>query len=157
MPSVEASGVVGERRSARRRGAAVDPDHALPRVLAPVPADPRREPRCRRPSPPCAPRSQSCSSASTSTGFFWGDCSLSNALFRRDAGALSAYLVDAETSELHDRLSDGQRTHDLDIAEENLAGELYDLAAELGRDVVDDPFEFGSERPRARTTSCGTS
>ncbi len=65
-------------------------------------------------------------------GFFWGDCSLSNALFRRDAGALSAYLVDAETGELHERLSDGQRSHDLDIAEENLAGELYDLAAELG-------------------------
>ena len=75
-------------------------------------------------------------------GFFWGDCSLSNALFRRDAGALSAYLVDAETSEWHERLSDGQRRHDLDIAEENLAGELHDLAAELGREVVDDPFAF---------------
>jgi uncharacterized protein DUF4032 len=77
-------------------------------------------------------------------GFFWGDCSLSNALFRRDAGALSAYLVDAETSELHERLSDGQRQLDLDIAEENLAGELHDLAAELDRDVVDDPFEFAA-------------
>ena len=77
-------------------------------------------------------------------GFFWGDCSLSNALFRRDAGALSAYLVDAETSELHDRLTDGQRSHDLDIAEENLAGELHDLTAELGREVVDDPFEFAA-------------
>jgi len=77
-------------------------------------------------------------------GFFWGDCSLSNALFRRDAGALSAYLVDAETSELHERLTDGQRNHDLDIAEESLAGELHDLTAELGRDVVDDPFEFAA-------------
>ena len=77
-------------------------------------------------------------------GFFWGDCSLSNALFRRDAGALSAYLVDAETSEIHERLSDGQRHHDLDIAEENIAGELHDLAAELERDVVDDPFEFAA-------------
>ena len=77
-------------------------------------------------------------------GFFWGDCSLSNALFRRDAGALSAYLVDAETSELHERLSDGQRLHDLDIAEENIAGELHDLAAELERDVVEDPFEFAA-------------
>ena len=46
-------------------------------------------------------------------GFFWGDCSLSNMLFRRDAGALSAYLVDAETGELHPALSDGQRRHDL--------------------------------------------
>jgi hypothetical protein len=70
-------------------------------------------------------------------GFFWGDCSLSNALFRRDAGALAAYLVDAETGEVHERLSDGQRRHDLAIAEENLAGELEDLAAELGRPVVD--------------------
>jgi hypothetical protein len=77
-------------------------------------------------------------------GFFWGDCSLSNLLFRRDAGALSAYLVDAETGELHERLSDGQRRHDLDIAEENLIGELYDLAAELGEEA-DDPFELGAQ------------
>jgi hypothetical protein len=78
-------------------------------------------------------------------GFFWGDCSLSNALFRRDAGALSAYLVDAETGELHERLSDGQRRHDLGIAEENLSGELYDLAAELERDIVDDPWAFAED------------
>jgi hypothetical protein len=78
-------------------------------------------------------------------GFFWGDCSLSNALFRRDAGALSAYLVDAETGELEDRLSDGQREHDLAIAEENLVGELYDLAAELDREVVDDPVAFAED------------
>ena len=43
------------------------------------------------------------------SGFFWGDCSLSNTLFRLDAGALAAYLVDAETSELHPALTDGQR------------------------------------------------
>ncbi|HEY2542557.1 MAG TPA: DUF4032 domain-containing protein [Gaiellaceae bacterium] len=78
-------------------------------------------------------------------GFFWGDCSLSNALFRRDAGALSAFLVDAETGELHERLSDGQRGHDLDIAEENIVGELYDLSAELDRDVVDDPGAFAED------------
>ena len=35
-------------------------------------------------------------------GFFWGDVSLSNTLFRRDAGAFAAYLVDAETGELHE-------------------------------------------------------
>ncbi|MBN9619194.1 MAG: DUF4032 domain-containing protein, partial [Actinobacteria bacterium] len=62
-------------------------------------------------------------------GFYWGDCSLSNTLFRRDAGALAAYLVDAETGEMHTRLSDGQRSHDLDIATENIAGELFDLQA----------------------------
>ncbi len=60
-------------------------------------------------------------------GFFWGDCSLSNVLFRRDAGQLAAYLVDAETSELHEQLSDGQRAHDLELAEENIAGELLDI------------------------------
>jgi tRNA A-37 threonylcarbamoyl transferase component Bud32 len=85
-------------------------------------------------------------------GFFWGDCSLSNALFRRDAGALSAYLVDAETGELHDKLSDGQRHHDIDIAEENITGELYDLSAELERDVVADPLAF-AEDVRARYES----
>lgn len=78
-------------------------------------------------------------------GFFWGDCSLSNALFRRDAGALSAYLVDAETGEMHEKLSDGQRGHDLAIAEENLTGELYDLSAELERDVVPDPGAFAED------------
>jgi tRNA A-37 threonylcarbamoyl transferase component Bud32 len=66
-------------------------------------------------------------------GFFWGDCSLSNALFRRDAGALQAYLVDAETGELHRTLSPGQRRHDLEIAEQNLHGELLDVEAEIGR------------------------
>ncbi|MFN2629163.1 MAG: hypothetical protein ABR569_11060 [Gaiellaceae bacterium] len=58
-------------------------------------------------------------------GFIWGDCSLFNTLFRRDAGALSAYLVDAETGELHGQVSDGQRRYDLDIAKENFAGELF--------------------------------
>lgn len=63
-------------------------------------------------------------------GFFWGDVSLSNTLFRRDAGAFAAYLVDAETGELHDRsLSDGQRDQDLEIGRINIAGELLDLQA----------------------------
>ena len=62
-------------------------------------------------------------------GFWWGDVSLSNTLFRRDAGAFAAYLVDAETGELRARLSDGQREHDLDIARVNIAGELMDLEA----------------------------
>jgi tRNA A-37 threonylcarbamoyl transferase component Bud32 len=65
-------------------------------------------------------------------GFAWGDCSLSNTLFRRDAGGLSAYLVDAETGERHPSLTDGQREYDLMTAEENIVGELYDLTAELG-------------------------
>ncbi len=62
-------------------------------------------------------------------GVYWGDCSLSNTLFRRNAGALQAYLVDAETSEVHAPLSSGLRAHDLDIMEENVYGGLADLAA----------------------------
>ncbi len=62
-------------------------------------------------------------------GFYWGDCSLSNTLFRRDAGALSAYIIDVETGERHPSLSDGQRRHDLTIATENVAGDLEDLQA----------------------------
>jgi tRNA A-37 threonylcarbamoyl transferase component Bud32 len=62
-------------------------------------------------------------------GFYWGDCSLSNTLFRRDAGALSAYIIDLETGERHPSLSDGQRRLDLQIATENVAGDLIDLAA----------------------------
>ncbi len=62
-------------------------------------------------------------------GFWWGDVSLSNALFRRDAGSFAAYLVDAETGQLFPHLSDGQREHDLDIARVNIAGELMDLQA----------------------------
>ncbi len=78
-------------------------------------------------------------------GFFWGDCSLSNALFRRDAGALTAYLVDAETGELHPELSDGQRRHDLELARENVAGELMDLEATVGFPPDLDPVDTASE------------
>jgi tRNA A-37 threonylcarbamoyl transferase component Bud32 len=78
-------------------------------------------------------------------GFFWGDCSLSNALFRRDAGELSAYLVDAETGELHPSLSDGQREHDLILAEENVVGELLDVTAETGVLENIDPLDTAQE------------
>ncbi len=71
-------------------------------------------------------------------GFYWGDVSLSNTLFRRDAGEFAAYLVDAETGELHQTLSRGQREYDLDLAFTNIAGELMDLASgDLLDDVVD--------------------
>ena len=63
------------------------------------------------------------------TGVFWGDCSPSNILFRRDAGAMMAYLVDAETAEVHPTISDQLREHDLDIAHENLVGGVLDLQA----------------------------
>ncbi len=63
-------------------------------------------------------------------GFYWGDCSLSNLLFRRDAGELMAYLVDAETAVYRSPLPDGMRQADLELARENLGGGLYDLEAE---------------------------
>jgi len=74
-------------------------------------------------------------------GFFWGDCSLSNTLFRRDAGAFAAYLVDAETGELHDSVTSGQRAHDLYTAEINLFGELLDLQEGGLLDTIIDPQE----------------
>src|SRR5262245_3010382 len=74
-------------------------------------------------------------------GFFWGDCSLSNTLFRRDAGALQAYIIDVETAEHHEELTPGQRDLDLMIATDNVAGGLLDLQA-AGRLAPEiDPIE----------------
>jgi hypothetical protein len=90
-------------------------------------------------------------------GFFWGDVSLSNTLFRRDAGKFAAYLVDAETGQLYDsRLSNGQRENDLEIARVNIAGELMDLIAsgkaapeidanEISQRIVDKYHELWKE------------
>jgi hypothetical protein len=72
------------------------------------------------------------------TGFSWGDCSLSNTLFRRDAGAFAAYLVDAETGNLYPKLSEGQRSEDIEILRLNIFGECLDLqAAELMHESID--------------------
>ena len=79
------------------------------------------------------------------SGFFWGDCSLSNTLFRLDAGALAAHVVDVETSELHPTLSDGQRDLDVELAGERIAGELFDLEAS-GRLATDvDPLGMAAD------------
>lgn len=78
-------------------------------------------------------------------GFFWGDVSLSNTLFRRDAGAFAAYLVDAETGELMPgSLSDGQRDNDPEIARINVAGELFDLQAGGHLDDDIDPIDVAN-------------
>jgi Lipopolysaccharide kinase (Kdo/WaaP) family. len=77
-------------------------------------------------------------------GFYWGDCSLSNALFRLDAGRYSAYLVDAETGEIRPSLSHGQRALDLEIAHENVAGEFMDLAAGFGLPDSLDPIDLAA-------------
>jgi hypothetical protein len=81
-------------------------------------------------------------------GFMWGDCSLSNTLFRLDAGALAAYLVDAETSEQHPVLSDGKRSYDVDLAFERVGGELFDLQAGGLLPAYIDPVEVAEEIPR---------
>ncbi|NJQ00167.1 DUF4032 domain-containing protein [Streptomyces zingiberis] len=77
-------------------------------------------------------------------GFAWGDCSLSNTLFRRDAGAYAAYLVDAETGQLQPGLSRGQREYDLEVARVNISGELMDLEAGGSLHPSVDPVEFGT-------------
>jgi hypothetical protein len=78
-------------------------------------------------------------------GFFWGDCSLSNTLFRRDAGELAAYCVDLETGEWHGELTEGQRRIELEVTELNVAGGLMDLQAELGLPPDPDPIETAAD------------
>ena len=77
------------------------------------------------------------------SGVYWGDCSLANTLFRRDGDKIQAFLVDAETSEIHPTLSDGQRAYDLEILVENVAFGLADLAALQDRpDRIDDAIDL---------------
>ncbi len=78
-------------------------------------------------------------------GCYWGDCSLSNVLYRYDAGAIEALMIDAETVELREALSDGQRYHDLQIMETNVAGGMADIAISQGRDLDEADFSFGTD------------
>jgi hypothetical protein len=82
------------------------------------------------------------------SGFFWGDCSLSNALFRYDAGTMEAYLVDTETSERHPELTKGQRQYDIELAVERVYGELLDLQAGDLLPPEIDPLEVAEELER---------
>lgn len=77
-------------------------------------------------------------------GFYWGDVSLSNTLFRRDADQFSAYLVDAETGEFHEPLSSGRRLYDVDVARVNIIGELMDLQAAGAIDEDADVIALGN-------------
>lgn len=81
-------------------------------------------------------------------GFLWGDCSLNNTLFRRDAGALAAYVVDAETGEWHTELTVGQRQSDLDVTTLNVAGGLMDVQAEFDLPPDPDPTEVAEDLER---------
>jgi hypothetical protein len=84
-------------------------------------------------------------------GVFWGDCSLANTLFSRDGQVLAAWLVDAETSEVHPTLSRGQREHDLDITVENVAIGMVDLAERLGSpETLQDKLIAEAEHVRVR-------
>ncbi len=78
-------------------------------------------------------------------GCFWGDCSLSNVLYRYDAAALDITMVDGETVEIHDVLSAGQRRADLEIMIINVAGGMADIAAEAGRDIDEADMDLGAE------------
>jgi hypothetical protein len=78
-------------------------------------------------------------------GCWWGDCSLSNVLYRFDAGQIEAIMIDGETSALHTELSDGQRREDIEIMKENVAGEMADIAAETGGDLSAADLALGSD------------
>jgi hypothetical protein len=78
-------------------------------------------------------------------GCFWGDCSLSNVLYRYDANQIEAVMIDAETVELHDELTDGQREADLDIMVLNVAGGMADIAAQQGLDLDEADLALGEE------------
>ncbi len=141
VPAVDAVGVVRDRASARANAGAELQDVIITRYLEF--ALPLRLVIARRPLPDLLDRLLDAFVELLVrlhlAGFFWGDCSLSNTLFRRDAGALAAFLVDAETCERHAQLSTGQRLYDLDIAMHNVYGELLDVEAELGDDGNRDP------------------
>lgn len=81
-------------------------------------------------------------------GFVWRDCSLSNTLFRRDAGDFAAYLVDAETGELRETISAGMRWYDIDTATNNIAGELMDLQAAGKLPSHLDPVDIALQLPQ---------
>ncbi|MGZ8502317.1 MAG: DUF4032 domain-containing protein [Candidatus Limnocylindrales bacterium] len=83
-------------------------------------------------------------------GVYWGDCSLANTLFRRDGDKIQAYLVDAETSEVHPSLSDGQRAFDLEVLVENVAFGLADLAIYNERPDEQDDAIAAAESVRTR-------
>jgi hypothetical protein len=81
-------------------------------------------------------------------GCFWGDCSLSNVLYRYDAGAIEVTMVDAETAQMHETLTPGQRTEDLEIMVVNVAGGMADIAAEQGADLDDADLHLGEDIAR---------
>lgn len=81
-------------------------------------------------------------------GCWWGDCSLSNVLYRFDAGHIEAIMIDGETSAIHPELTNGQRREDIEIMKENVAGEMADIAAQTGEDISVADLELGQDIER---------
>ena len=99
LPAVTAVGLARGARSRER-----DPRHRVSGLLDPVPAPAHAVPAGPRAVPrPAAGRHGLAARRPPSGGVYWGDCSLANTLFRRDGDKIQAFLVDAETSEIHHR------------------------------------------------------
>lgn len=79
-------------------------------------------------------------------GCFWGDCSLSNVLYRWDADTIETVMVDAETAALHSEgLTAGRRQEDIAIMIENVAGGMADIAALAGNTLDEADLALGEE------------
>lgn len=78
-------------------------------------------------------------------GCYWGDCSLSNVLYRYDADAIEVTMVDGETAEIREHLSDGQRMDDIEIMIVNVAGGMADIAAASGEDIDHADLSLGED------------
>ena len=103
MPSVEPVGVITGRRGpdGERLEAVLVTKHL--QFSLPVPRPVQPDAAAGHHAPGSSTRSPVLLVRLHLTGFYWGDVSLSNTLFRRDAETFAAYLVDAETGDLHDR------------------------------------------------------
>jgi hypothetical protein len=78
-------------------------------------------------------------------GVFWGDCSLSNVLYRFDAEAIETIMVDGETATIYDELTDGRRAEDIEIMIMNVAGGMADIASSTGADLEDADLALGED------------
>ncbi len=79
-------------------------------------------------------------------GVFWGDCSLSNVLYRFDAEGIETIMVDAETATIYDDgLTNGRREEDLEIMIINVAGGMADIASESGAELDDADLNLGED------------
>ena len=78
-------------------------------------------------------------------GCYWGDCSLSNVLYRYDADQIAETMVDAETAEMVPELSLGRREDDIAIMIENVAGGMADIAASRQVDLDHADLTLGED------------